>query len=84
MSYKLPPPKEKAIEFVNEFMPWTKKTDHYGKYVHLENAKQCALIAIVTIRYAIRNNDMGTKVESYLQVLERYWQEVEKEVRNLK
>jgi len=68
-------PQEKAIELVDEFMPYAdgvdRQEDHDQIEEHLENAKQCALIAVVEIINVLAKD---------INPLINYWFEVKKEI----
>jgi hypothetical protein len=68
--------KEKAKELVGKFMPYADgvdiQEDHDQIEKHLENAKQCALIAV---EFA-RENPLNT--DGYNKYLEEVKQEIEK------
>ena len=66
-------PKEKAEELVNRFAPYV---DTFHKGI-LENAKQCALIAVDEILKSYDSKDLIYPKEV------KYWQEVKKEINNL-
>ena len=63
-------PKEKANELVNKYLMNTPVG------FHIDDAKECALIAVDEIL----NNDGFTQFDIYLT---EYWQEVKKEIENL-
>ena len=63
-------PKEKAIELVNKFRPYTKIIVADAEYI--EDTKICALIAVDELIY-----------ETHFEVpniRQRWWQEVKKEI----
>jgi hypothetical protein len=63
-------PKEKAEELVNKYLMNTPVG------FHIDDAQQCALIAVDEIL----NNDGFTRFDIYLT---EYWQEVKQEIINL-
>ena len=66
-------PKEKAQELVNRFAPCV---DTFHKGI-LENAKQCALIAVDEILKSYDSKDLIYPKEV------KYWEEVKQEINNL-
>ena len=76
-------PKEKAIELVNNMMPFVYIDKSIGQYF---NAKQCALIAVDEILHitSIREswfNVRGKYEERF--ILDQYWVEVKQEIEKL-
>ena len=68
-------PKEKAEELVNRFAPYV---DTFHKGI-LENAKQCALIAVDEVL----NDDWFIPNLEDLLARKEYWEEVKQEINNL-
>ena len=68
-------PQEQAEELVNRFAPYV---DTFHKGI-LENAKQCALIAVDEVL----NDDWFIPNLEDLLARKEYWQEVKKEINNL-
>ena len=68
-------PQEKAQELVNRFAPYV---DTFHKGI-LENAKQCALIAVDEVL----NDDWFIPNREDSLARKKYWEEVKKEINNL-
>jgi hypothetical protein len=73
--------KEKAKELVGKFMPYADgvdiQEDHDQIEKHLENAKQCALIAVDEIIEHIENSYHN---EDIIKGAKSYWIEVKQEI----
>ena len=67
-------PKEKSKELVDKFIPMTKDWDELeGFIVNINNAKQCALIAV----------DECIKTAAYMPETLHFWNQVKQEIEKL-
>lgn len=75
-------PKEKAIELVNKYKFYVDYEDAILDYEQciLNNAKQCALIAVKEILQHIKNSYIDRNI---LIGATLYWQEVKQEIEKL-
>lgn len=79
------PPKEKAKELVDKFMPYAdgvdRQEDHDQIEEHLENAKQCAILAVNEILNWVPQFEYG-QGEKTTTLEYDYFQEVKQEIKN--
>lgn len=74
------PPKEKAKELVYKYLQFVDCGDNrYTNKIQVENAKQCALIAVDEIIFAL-NDDIYIQGETDIDSHRDYWQEVKQEI----
>ena len=72
-------PKEKAFELAHKFRLLEIRTsENSHMMISMANAKQCALIAVDEILFALKY-DMNEPTSASV----RYWQEVKQEIENL-
>jgi len=72
-------PKEKAINLVEKFIPYTKVSKgSLGLEDYYDNAKECALIAVDEILESHYKLLSGVNTSIY-----KYWQEVKQEIEKL-
>ena len=75
-------PKEKVQDLVDRFREFADgtdiKTDRYSPNIEKQKAKQCALIAVDEILFALKY-DMNEPTSGSI----RYWQEVKQEIEKL-
>lgn len=86
-------PKEKAIELVERFKPYSdyQEDDCFSEVERmLINAKQCALIAVDEILNCPAMNDCeqvkysdGSYAREYYEVPNKYWSKVKQEIEKL-
>ena len=71
-------PKEKAIVIYIKMLKWQDDVDKYYDFNIINTtAKQCALIAVDEILKAVERD------WSFMEVRQKYWQEVKQEINNL-
>ena len=74
-------PREKAIELVSKFRPYTKIVVAEAEYI--EDTKICALIAvdeIINMCKLYHNHNVAIDTKIYTELTIDYWQEVKKEI----
>jgi len=81
-------PKEKASELLEKFSPLVTTWDCYWDYPRneddvLNDAKQCALIAVDEILYALNDDDLYIQGETNIHDSIEYYNEVKQEINNL-
>jgi len=81
-------PKEKAKELVERFRDYshTEFISYLGGYqldTQIQNAKQCALIAVDEILTSLRDKDLYCAGENNINDCIKHWQEVKDEIEAL-
>lgn len=72
-------PKEKAINLVEKFIPYTKVSKGgFGLEDYYDNAKECALIAVDEILKSYLKYQIFETYDEY-----KYWEEVKQEIEKL-
>lgn len=75
-------PKEKAEELINKFIPPTRGfTPEMGHFDCINQAKQCAIIAVKTHIYSENDSPFATIAEWREDDI--YWQQVKDEINKL-
>ncbi len=76
--------KEKAIELVQKF-PLNAHILHYGDAPtqYKEHSKQCALIAVDEILFALNDDDLYIQGETNIDDIINYYQQVKTEINKL-